>query len=158
VQIVSSPLSSRLHVTHISPSPPDPLDPRRARKNFAKLRGRRRRWPVGGIDPVDSVDFVAQARLAFCPAGDERSDDEMRSYSAPFVDNRFHMPVKGHDFGFDSDFFHESPGECGGERFANSTPPGRLKWPSSGIRARRILSARLPLNTAAGTEYRARGE
>ena len=49
----------------------------------------------------------------------------MRSYSAPFVDNRLHMPVKGEDFGLDSDLFREFPGERGGERLADFDAPRR---------------------------------
>ena len=49
----------------------------------------------------------------------------MRLYSGPFGENRLHMPVKGEDFGFDSDLFHEFPGECGGERLAHFDPAAR---------------------------------
>jgi hypothetical protein len=63
------------------------FDPRRAHKNFAKLRRRQRGQRASRVDPVDDVDLVAQAQLAPYPAGDERSDDKMRPYSVPFVDN-----------------------------------------------------------------------
>ena len=46
-------------------------------------------------------------------------------YSGPFVENRLHMPVKGDDFGLDSDLFHEFPGERGGERLADLDPAAR---------------------------------
>jgi hypothetical protein len=95
------------------------FDPRRAHKNLAKLGRRRRGQRADRIDPVDGVDLVAHARLASYPPGDEGSDDRMRSYSAPFTDNRLHMPVEGDDFGFDANFFHEFPGERGGERLAD---------------------------------------
>ena len=49
----------------------------------------------------------------------------MRSYSVPFTVNRLDMAVKADDFGFDSDFFHEFPGESGGERLANLDPAAR---------------------------------
>jgi hypothetical protein len=95
------------------------FDPRRVRNNFAKL-GRRRRGQAGSrIDPVDGVDFVAQARLAAHPSGDERSDDKMRPYSVPLVDNRLHMPVKGYDFGLDANLFHEFPRDRGRHRLSD---------------------------------------
>ena len=43
----------------------------------------------------------------------------MRSYSARFVENRFHMPVKGDDLRLDADLFHELPGERGGHCLAD---------------------------------------
>ena len=43
----------------------------------------------------------------------------MRSYSAPFVDNGFHMPVKGDDFAYDFDLFHEFPGDRSSHRLAD---------------------------------------
>src|ERR1700689_3310754 len=49
----------------------------------------------------------------------------MRSYSVPFVENRLHMPVKGDDFGFDSDLFHQLPGKRGGERLPDLDPAAR---------------------------------
>jgi hypothetical protein len=101
------------------------LDPRRARENIAQFRRCRRGQRAGGVDPLDLVDLVAQARLVGRPSGDERSDDEMRSYSVPFVENRLDMPVEGEDFGFDSDFFHELTGERGGERLADLDPAAR---------------------------------
>jgi hypothetical protein len=95
------------------------LDPRRTRQNLTQFR-RCRRWQgAGGVDPLDFVDLVAQARLAGRPPRNERSDDEMRSYSVPFVENRLHMAVEGEDFGLNSDLFHKLPSERVGERLAN---------------------------------------
>jgi hypothetical protein len=100
-------------------APASTFDPRRVHKNFAKLGCGRRGQAGGRVDEVDGVDFVAQARFAPYPSGDERSDDEMRLYSVPFVDNRLHMPVEGDDLRFDADLFHKLPGERGGERLAD---------------------------------------
>ena len=43
----------------------------------------------------------------------------MRPYSAPFGDDRLHMPVEGDDFRLDSDLFHEFARERGGQRLAD---------------------------------------
>src|SRR4029077_17031515 len=59
------------------------------------------------------------------PTRDERSDDKMRPYSAPFVENRLHMPVEGDDFGLDSDLFHEFASERDRERLAHFDPTAR---------------------------------
>ena len=54
----------------------------------------------------------------------------------PFVENRLHMPVKGDDFGFDSDLFHEFPGERGGERLPDLDPAARQAEMAKQRRAR----------------------
>jgi hypothetical protein len=36
----------------------------------------------------------------------------------------------------------------------SATPPGRLKWPSNGARAQRMMSARPPRNTAAEIDFK----
>ena len=43
----------------------------------------------------------------------------MGADSVPLVENRLDMPVKGDDFGLDSDLFHEFPGERRGHRLAD---------------------------------------
>src|ERR1700683_4326233 len=60
----------------------------------------------------------------------------MRSYSVPFVENRLHMPVKGDDFGFDSDLFHQLPGKRGGERLPDLDPAARQTEMAQQRRAR----------------------
>ncbi len=47
----------------------------------------------------------------------------MRPYSVAFVENRLHMPVKGEDFGFDSDLFHEFASKRDGKRLPHLDPP-----------------------------------
>src|SRR3984957_5202190 len=113
-------------------------DPRRARENLAQFRRPRRGEGARGIDPFDGVDLVAQARFASRPARNERGDDEMRSYSCPFGKNRLHMAVKSDDFGFDSDLFHEFPGERGGERLSHFDPAA---WQTEMAQQRRPRAA-----------------
>jgi hypothetical protein len=76
----------------------------------------------------------------------------MRPYSAPFVANRLHMPVKDEDFGFDSNLFHEFPDERGGERLADFDAPARQVEMAKQRRSRPAkMSARPCRNTAADT-------
>src|SRR6202012_582365 len=81
-----------------------------ARENLAQFRRRRRGKERGGIDPFDGVDFVAQARLAPRPAGDERGDDKMRPNARALMGDRLDVTIERDDFGFDFDFFHKLPG------------------------------------------------
>ena len=84
----------------------------------------------------------------------------MRSYSAPFVDNRLHMAVKGDDFGFDSDFFHELSGERGGGRLADLDPAAGQAEMAEQRRPRPADDERprLPKHRRRHREDRARGE
>jgi hypothetical protein len=51
--------------------------------------------------------------------------------------------------------FHEFPGDGSSHRLADfGDAAGRLKWPSNGARAQRMMSARPPRNTAAEIDFK----
>src|SRR5271165_4216116 len=60
-----------------------------------------------GINPADGVDFVAHARFAAPPAGDERRDDEVRAHAVLLALNGFDKAVEGNDVRLDTDLFSE---------------------------------------------------
>ena len=91
----------------------------------------------------------SNAAHAAYPPGGERGDDKMRSYSAPFVG--LHMPVEGEDFGFNSDLFHELPGERGGERLADfDGPAGKAEMANQRRRYAESLAAQVRSACRAG--------
>ena len=77
------------------------FDPRRALKDFAEPR-LRRRGRRGWVDPVGGVDLIAEMRLAPRPARHERGDDEMRLHLRPLACDRLDMPFEGDDLGLDA--------------------------------------------------------
>jgi hypothetical protein len=124
------------------------FDPRHARKKFRQAPASSARVSGRQIDPVDGADLVAHSRLGPYPAGDERRNafvfGSLRGKSLP--------RVKGDDLRLNADLLHELPGKRGGHCLADlDGAPGRLKWPSSGISARRTISTLPFRNTTAET-------
>ena len=129
-----------------------PFDPGRARQNLGQLRRGRRGGPRGRIDPIDAIDFLARPRFAPCPTGDERGDHEMRPDTVAFAADGVDVPVEADDLRADADLLLSSRATAWASVSPTSTtPPGRLKWPISGARARRTIRTCLSRNTAAET-------